>query len=141
VPDNAITIDPPARILPQLNDVNRPFWTGGVDGTLLILRCTSCRTWVHPPTAGCPHCGGALLAEPVSGRGTIFTFTRNEQPFHPQVPPPYVIAIVELAEQSDLRIPTNIVQLEGHTLACGTPVSVLFEQQGEIYFPLFRPIG
>jgi uncharacterized OB-fold protein len=75
----------------------------------------------------------------VSGRGTIFTFTENFQQFHPDVPPPYVIAIVVLDEQDDLRLPTNIVDCDPAALECGAPVRVVFEQQGEIFVPLFTP--
>jgi uncharacterized protein len=126
-------------MLPRLDDLNRAFWTGGGHGELLIQRCESCRRWTHPAEAACSSCGGPLTYEPVSGNGTIFAFTVNHQPFHPDVPPPYVIAVVELEEQSDLRIPTNIVHCAGSTLECGTPVRVLFERCGEAYFPLFEP--
>ena len=127
------------RILPTLDDLNRPFWTGGANGELLIQRCAACRRWVHPPVNACPACEGALVAEAVSGHGTIFTFTVNEQQFHPDVAPPYVIAIVVLDEQDDLRLPTNIVNADSDTLQVGTPVRVLFEQHGEVYVPIFEP--
>ena len=129
------------RILPPLTDVDRPFWTGGRDGSLLIQRCAGCRRWVHPPTGdGCPECGGELVYEPVSGNGTVFTFTVNHQQFHPDVPPPYVIAIVELDEQADLRLPTNLVDTDPDALACGMPVRVRFEHNGEVYLPVFGPV-
>ena len=127
------------RILPPLTPANRAFWTGGASGHLLILRCETCDRWVHPPVSRCPICDGELHAEPVSGRGTIFTFTVNEQQFHPDVLPPYVIAIVELVEQADLRVPTNIVECDPADLRCGLPVTVLFEKYDEIFVPLFRP--
>lgn len=75
----------------------------------------------------------------MSGRGTVFTFTVNHQAFRPEVPPPYVIAIVELAEQADLRIPTNLVACDPDRLTCGMPVRVCFERHGEIFVPLFEP--
>ena len=65
----------------------------------------------------------------------------NEQQFHPEVPPPYVIAIVELDEQTDLRLPTNIVGCESGELRCGLPVRVVFEQHDDVYVPLFTPSG
>jgi uncharacterized OB-fold protein len=127
------------RILPTLTPENRAFWTGGAQGELQILRCTACRRWVHPPVAACPACAAPLAPEAATGRGTVFTFTVNHQPFHPQVPPPYVIAIVELAEQPDLRVPTNLVNCEPERVTCGMPVRVCFEQHGDIWFPLFEP--
>jgi len=129
------------RMLPALTDLNRAFWTGGATGRLLIGRCGACGRWVHPPVASCPGCAGAIVAEPVSGRGTVFTWTLNMQQFHPDIPPPNLIAIVELAEQSDLRIPTNLVGCDADRVRCGLPVRVLFEHHGEIYYPVFEPDG
>jgi uncharacterized protein len=129
------------RTLPALTDANRAYWTGGADGALLVQRCASCRRWIHPPVDGaCDRCGGALAPEPVSGLGTIFTFTENHQQFHPDVAPPYVIAIVVLDEQDDLRVVTNIVNADVDDLACGVAVRVLFEEHGDVFVPLFEPV-
>jgi hypothetical protein len=127
------------RILPSLTATNRAFWTGGANGKLLILRCEACRRWVHPPQASCPSCEGRLVPRPVSGKGAVFTYTVNRQPFHPKVPPPYVIAIVELVEQQGLRIPANIVNCEAERVDVGMAVRVLFEQHGEFFVPVFEP--
>lgn len=128
------------RIIPPLTDANRAFWTGGADGELLIQRCESCGRWRHPPAERC-DCGGALVPQPVSGTGTVFTFTVNHQQYHPDVPPPYVIAIVVLDEQEDLRLPTNIVNADPDTLECGLRVHVAFEPHGEVFVPVFEPAG
>lgn len=128
-----------SRILPPLTAENRAFWTGGAGGELRIQHCEACRRFVHPPSSACPTCSGELAAKSVSGRGTVFTYTVNHQPFRPEVPTPYVIAIVELAEQADLRIPTNLVNCDPDRVTCGMPVRVLFEPHGEIFVPLFEP--
>lgn len=126
------------RILPRLTDTNRAYWTGGADGRLHLQRCVSCRRWVNPPVGRCPSCGGELVAEAVSGRGTIFTFTVNHQEFRPEVPPPYVIAILALEEQDDLRVVANIVDADPDELRCGLGVHVAFEQDGDYHVPVFR---
>ncbi|WP_407665310.1 Zn-ribbon domain-containing OB-fold protein [Mycolicibacterium stellerae] len=130
-------------MLPTLTEHNRAFWTGGGDGHLLIPWCPQCRLWVLPPGAGCPDCGGVLDARPVSGRGTVFTYTVNHQPFVPTVPVPYVIAIVQLDEQSDLRIAANIVGCEPDSVSIGLPVEVRFERHDvdddAVFVPVFTP--
>lgn len=99
--------------------------------------------WVHPPTGTCRECGGPLVARPVSGRGTVFTYTVNMHAYNPAVPTPYVIAIVELAEQQDLRLAANIVGCEPDSVVCGMAVVVGFEQQGSggdaAFIPVFSP--
>jgi uncharacterized OB-fold protein len=120
------------------------FWSGGATGQLLIERCEQCARWEHPPAGECPDCGGQLVARPVSGRGTVFTYTVNFHPYNPDVPVPYVIAIVELVEQAGLRLATNIVDCEPDSVVCGMPVEVRFERQesgGDIAFvPVFAPV-
>ena len=109
----------------------------------MIARCTQCELWVSPPAADCPVCSGALAARPVSGRGTVFTYTVNYQPFNPAVPVPYAIAIVQLEEQADLRIATNIVDCEPDSVVIGLPVEVRFERHDvdgdRVYVPVFAP--
>jgi uncharacterized OB-fold protein len=73
----------------------------------------------------------------------VFTYTVNYQPFNPAVPVPYVIAIVQLAEQNDLRIATNIVDCESDSVYVGLPVEVRFERHDvdneSIFVPVFAP--
>jgi uncharacterized OB-fold protein len=129
------------RMLPTLTPENRHFWTGGAEGKLLILRCGTCGRWVHPPAPSCPDDGSELKPEAVSGAGTVFTYTVNRHPYNPSVPPPYVIAIVELPEQEGLRFMTNIVNCDPESVTIGMPVRVVFEDHGEIFVPLFEPAG
>jgi uncharacterized OB-fold protein len=109
---------------------------------LMITQCNRCARWVHPPAADCPECGGDLVAHPVSGHGTVFTYTINHQPFNPALPVPYAIAIVELAEQDGLRIAANIVDCDLDSLRIGLPVEVRIEQRqadGAGSGPVFVP--
>lgn len=133
------SVEPAPRILPPITEHNRAFWTGGANGMLMIQRCVTCRRWVYPPQATCPDDGGALVAEPVSGRGSVFTYTVNRHVYHPAVPPPYVVAIVELDEQPDLRFTTNIVNCAPETVQIGMRVKVVFEKHGEVFVPVFEP--
>ncbi len=89
--------------------------------------------------AACRQCGGELVPQPVSGRGTVFTFTVNRHPYNPAVPLPYVIAIVELVEQVGIRFTTDLIDVETDEVFIGMPVEVTFEQAGEAWVPLFRP--
>jgi hypothetical protein len=80
-----------------------------------------------------------MIPQPVSGRGSVFTFTVNRYVYNPAVPVPYVIAIVELVEQVGLRITSNLVDCDVDKVYIGMPVVVTFEQAGEAWVPLFRP--
>jgi len=126
-------------MLPRLNDDNREFWTSGAGGRLRLPRCPACDRWLFPPVATCPGCGGPAAYEALSGKGTVYTFTVNHHPFNPAVALPYVIAIVELTEQADLRFTTNIVNCPPESVTVGMPVRVVFEPHEDIFVPLFEP--
>ena len=67
-------------------------------------------------------------------------FTVNHQPWLPGVAVPYVVAIVELEEQSDLRLMTNLPKTPIEAVRVGMAVKVYFEQDGEIFVPLFEAV-
>jgi hypothetical protein len=54
---------------------------------------------------------------------------------------PYVLAMVELEEQTGLRLLTNIVDVPttGEGLEIDMPVEVTFEPRGEWFVHMFRP--
>jgi uncharacterized OB-fold protein len=129
--------------LPDPDDLTRFFWDGTREQRLLLLRCQECRYYVHYPRPVCPKCLSMSLApEQVSGRGTLFSYTVTMQAFHPYFTDrlPYVLAVVALEEQDDLRLTTNIVECPEERLALGLPVEVTFRDVGEgVTLPLFRP--
>lgn len=133
--------EPPFRILPRVTDRNRHFWEGGRQGKLQFLRCTDDGTYVHPPAPVCPTCYGKSLAvEAVSGRATVATFSINHQAWMPGPELPYVVAIVEIAEDPRVRVTTNIVGCDSDAVHIGMPVRVTFEEHdGEVWIPLFEP--
>ncbi|HEY1394047.1 MAG TPA: OB-fold domain-containing protein, partial [Methylibium sp.] len=128
------------RKLPALTPDTAPFWQGGANGTLLMHHCGGCNRWFHPPAPACPRCGSFDVApRAVSGRGTVATFTVNHQPWTKDLRLPYVVAIVELAEQAGLRLVTNVVGCAPEDVCIDMPVRVRFEPHEEVWLPLFEP--
>lgn len=126
------------RTPPAITERNAAFWTGGANGELLIARCQSCGWWLHPPMPACPRCRGRdVRPEVTSGRGTVWSYTINRYPWSPGLQPPYVVAEVELVEQSGLRLLTSVVDCEDVTI--GLPVRVRFEPAGDAWVPVFAP--
>ena len=126
------------RMLSLLAPSKRSFWTSGADGVLHLLRSRSTERWMHP-FWNVADDDPDLVAEPVSGKGAVFTFTVNTHAYNPAVAPPYVIAMVQLPEQDDLRIATNIVNCAPDEVEIGMPVRVAFEHHGEFFVPVFEP--
>ena len=131
--------DPHLRVLPALDVANEFFWTSGKDGVLRFLRCPDCDLLVHPPVPFCARCGGTPTPAAVSGRATVYSFTVNHQPWDGTTDP-YVIGLVAIDEQPDVRLTTNIVGCDVDDVRIGMPVQVVFADHDPIYLPLFRPV-
>lgn len=127
--------------LPLLDETNRFFWTSGSDGLLRFLRCQTCSGWLHPPGPRCRICGSRdLEPEPVSGNARVVGWTINHQPWHPDFPPPYVVAIVVIAEDEHVRLTTNLVNIDPEEVSLGLAVCVTFKQVDDVWLPLFEPV-
>jgi uncharacterized OB-fold protein len=50
---------------------------------------------------------------------------------------PFVLAVVELSEQSGLRLIARVIDCEAPTI--GMAVEVDFEPRGDAFIPFFRP--
>lgn len=134
--------EPPARPLPAITGDTEPFWTGGERGELLIQQCDACGYLIHPPTGFCPKCESRRTHfEPVSGKGFVETFTINHKQWVPGLPERYVLALVRIAEQDDVRLAANIVNCDPGEVRFDMPVKVLFEESGGLWIPLFEPDG
>jgi uncharacterized OB-fold protein len=130
--------------VPQPDGLTRFYWEGARESSLLILRCSDCGYFLHPPDVACPRCLSAdLVPTAVSGRGVIYAFTTARQPFDAAFAPdiPYVVALVELNEQPGLRLLTNIVDAPAEHVTGGAEVEVTFEPRGEWKLPQFRLAG
>ncbi|WP_232839914.1 MULTISPECIES: Zn-ribbon domain-containing OB-fold protein [Nocardia] len=127
--------------LPRLTPETEFFWASGADGLLRIQRCPESGTWYHPPRPDCGPNGEYIpVPTPVSGLGTVFSFTVNRQPFLPSIVPPYIVAIVELDEQEGLQLMTRLVNCATGNVRIGQRVRVIFEQHDRIYLPFFEPL-
>jgi uncharacterized OB-fold protein len=131
--------DPHLRVLPALDADNQFFWTSGKDGVLRFLRCPDCDCLVHPPVPFCARCGGTTEPAAVSGRATVYSYTVNHQAWDGTTEP-YVIGLVAIDEQPDVRLTTNIVDCDPGDVRIGMPVQVVFADHDPIYLPLFRPV-
>lgn len=132
----------PGRPLPLVTLENEFFWTSGADGRLRLQECTSCRSLIHPPAPVCRYCRSRDMGvRAVSGRATLVGFTVNHRFSLPGMPAPYVVAQVAIAEDTRVRLTTNIVECEPDRLELGQQVEVVFEHIEDVWLPLFRPIA
>jgi uncharacterized OB-fold protein len=138
-------VRPPQRLLPAPTPESTAFWTGGARGELLISKCGNCGHFFHPPGPVCWRCRSTDVGpQPASGRAKVGAFTINRQPWLPTMPPPYVVAMVELDDEPDVRLVTNIIDIAPEDVRVGLEVEVFFEEWdddgSQVWLPLFRPV-
>jgi len=119
----------------------RPFWEAARRHELVVQRCRGCGTPRFPARDICSRC---LSREaewaPVSGRGTVFSYTVMHQVYHPAFAAevPYAVIVVELEEGA--RLLSNLVGCPVGDIAPGMPVEAVFEDvTPEVTLPKFRP--
>ena len=139
------TMPPASPPVPVPDALTEPFWKGARDGRLVIQRCRGCELYVHLPRPVCRRCQSMDLGhEPVSGRGTVYSWTETHKAFHPFFVSrvPYLVAVVELEEQPDLRLLTNLVRVAESDVRFEMAVEVDFEQLSpSLTIPVFAPSG
>lgn len=127
--------------LPLPDDATEAFWAAANEGRLVIQQCSACGRFIHAPKLMCPACGcEELRMQPVSGRGTLYAFTLVREAATRGFDPPYLVAVVELAEQPGLFCLSNLVGVAPGEAVTGMPVEVTFERIGDgCMLPQFRP--
>jgi uncharacterized OB-fold protein len=97
-----------------------PWWEATGERRLLLQRCAGCGAVQHPPGPVCRACGGVELGwSEASGQGTIDSYTVIARTIRDDLPAPYVVARVRLAEGPILL--THVVEGEP---ACDRPVTL-----------------
>jgi uncharacterized OB-fold protein len=139
----------PRRPRPAADALTAPFWEAAREGRLVVQRCGACGTWQHPPATRCHRCGESerLAWTPAGGDATVVSWTRVEQGlvagFEQVVP--YLVVVVELAEQQGLYLLTDVPGAHPWAIRgprVGEPVRVTFQAIDDtLSLPQFRPVG
>lgn len=131
---------------PAVGDAIRPvvspdtafFWAGLSAGELRIQRCDDCGRLRHPPGPACPACGCPRQSYVVSpGVGTVFSYVVHHYPPVPGRTPPFVVALVELAE--GVRMLGQLCDADPSAVTVGAPVELALERiDDELTLPAWR---
>lgn len=128
------------RPLPEFTPENTAFWTGGADGKLMIAFCDCCAHAIHPPQLICPQCWSEKVAfRPVSGTGTVYTCTVNHQPWMPDMPVPFALAVVDVDDAPGVRVTAQVVGADLQDVAIGQRMQVTFLNIDDVWFPQWEP--
>lgn len=144
---------PSEFVLPDIeDDDSAEFWQGTSRGQLLVQTCADCGLRRIPPRPMCFRCRSIEYRwEPLSGRGTIWSFVVAHPPLLPvyQELAPYNVIVVTLDEDPSLRMVGNLVarpdgpinEIDPKTIKIGEPVKVVFQQIEEVALPRWIRAG
>ena len=128
--------------VPVPDELTKPYWDAAKEHRLVIQRCKDCGYYNHPPKPACDICQSENLEfEQVSGKGKIYSYTtmhqRNVPGYEEEVP--YLNIAVELDEQPDLIMITNLIGGTVDDVRMGLPTEVVFQEvNDDITLPQFR---
>jgi acyl dehydratase/uncharacterized OB-fold protein len=115
--------------MPVMTEISRPFWQGLNEGEVRIQQCNQCEGWVFFPRRHCSHClAHDLEWRPVSGRGTLYSYTLTRIPTLPEFADelPQMLAVVEL--EQGVRINSTLVGLEEDEIKVGMALKAVLDQ-------------
>ena len=132
--------DGPSYPFPEPTGLTKPFWDACQKQELRVASCVGCGHLFMPGAPNCPRCwSDDLDLDLVSGRGEIFSFVVYRRTYHPAIPAPYVVALIQLDEGP--RLVSNVVGCDPETLRIGMPVAVCFQAEDGFMLPRFKLRG
>jgi len=124
-----MTAQPYLRPLPRKEPFNLPMWEALARHEFVVPKCNQCGDWNWIPYPACRTClSQDLTWTPVSGNGTLMTFSivhRGPPTFGKD---PYVVGMLELAERPrSLVVLGNVIDVPHDELHIGMPLKIVYE--------------
>lgn len=127
--------------MPELTDLNRPFWTSLNENVLRLQQCDRCGHLRYPIGELCPEClSPDATWTPLSGRGTVFSTIVFHQVYHPAFADkvPYNVSLVQL-DEGPIMV-SNVVGPAPADVAVGDRLEIVFDRVADdVTIPRFRP--
>ena len=114
-------------ILPELDDLNRPWFTSG---EIQVQTCDDCGAFQHPPDEVCASCQGSSLSfRAVPGDGRVESAVVVHQAVHPVLKDrvPYTVVVVSLDDAPGVSAIGNVLNREPGSVKIGDRVKATFE--------------
>lgn len=127
--------------LPDISELNRPFWEGLRQHEFRVPRCAGCGDWNWIPYPACRSCQSEdQVWTAVSGDAVVWSWSvvhRGPGAFNDEVP--YIVVLAKLAEEPRSLIVTgNLVGIDPGEVTMGMPLTVVYEEVPEEDITLYR---
>ena len=120
---------------------DRGFWANSAQGIMSAQRCLDCGRLQYYPKPVCSRClSRNMVFEPLSGKGTVYSFTTVRRPENPDFvdEAPYTFLDVQLEE--GIRLVSRLAdERDAEGLAIGDALEVVMKPVGDgsKYLPFF----
>ncbi len=131
----------PAKPLPTVSPLDRPYWEHARAHRLALQRCTQCRRFRFPSSPVCAECDADSFAwEPTSGRGRLVSWVVFHKSyfgsFNDDIP--YNVALVELDDGP--VVCANVIGAANDQLHSGMRLAAVFDDVSDDFSILrFQP--
>jgi hypothetical protein len=131
-----------ARPLPVPDETSAPYWAACARHELTLPRCSVCHEFTLPPEISCPNCHSlepGFTFEPVSGRGTVRSWTIVRQSFLSGFDVPFMLVDIALDDQPHIRMIGRLLDGVDAPVRLDAAVSIAFEDLApDMAVPAFR---
>jgi len=105
--------------------ISAPFWEAAAQRRLVIQHCRQCGAYQFYPRPYCIACGADdIVWENARGEATIYSMTTVRVQIAPEFKPPYIAAVVQLAEG-----PRMLANIEGVSPKIGDRVKIAWRER------------
>ena len=120
---------------PVPDEMDKPFFDALNNDQLVMQNCSSCSRLQYPPMPACAACGSGdnLEWKPVSGKGTIYSFSvvYDSPVALLQADQPYNVAVVALDDDPGIKMLSHLPGTPVDEVPIGAAVEVVFEPTQE----------
>jgi len=128
--------------VPVATEISAPFWNALRERKVQIQQCDDCGHWVFYPRAHCNACFSPRLSwKPISGKGTLLTYTLTRIPTMPEFTDemPQKLAVVQFDEGPHVN--TTLLGLEPEDIKIGMRLKPVFSDIPDSESTLLRFTG
>ena len=120
-----------SKLIPEADELSKPFWDAIQQRRLTLQRCTSCNTLQYPPRSACQDCKSTNLEwQEVEGKGHVLACVSIEDSHMPvrAQDQPFPLALVTLDEDPLINFFSNLPGTKAREDHIGKAVTVIYEE-------------
>jgi uncharacterized OB-fold protein len=118
-----------AKFVPEgIPGWQQPFWDSLRERSVKVQRCDECGAFRYVPKEICSRCYSASYTwAPISGRGTVYSYTIVHRAPTPAYQEDVPYAIVHVAMAEGIRMAGNLIGADPETVAIDGPVRITYQ--------------